>query len=103
MAAMIFTGDVGTALRCTVKDEDDATVNVSTATVKRIKLEDPDGTVVTKTASFYTDGSDGKIQYVTTATDLHTAGEWKLYGYVEVGSGAWHTDPERITVHQAPS
>ena len=55
-------------------------------------------TVLTKTASFYTDGSDGIIQYTTINGDLDTAGEWGVQAYIVSASGTWHSDiiPMRV-------
>lgn len=93
MAAEIHVGDAGTAFRVTVKDEDGVVVDISAATTKQIWLRKPDGTtVLEKSASLYTDGTDGVMQYSTVTTDLDTAGNWKLQGYVVIGSSVIHTD-----------
>jgi len=80
--AEIHLGYIGLILRPTIKDEDDVVVNVSTATTKQIKLEKPDGTQIAKTAAFYTNGSDGIIQYTTIAADIDQVGRWKAQGYI---------------------
>ena len=51
----------------------------------------PDGTTVTKDTLFYTDGSDGKVEYTTVANDLSDVGRWWLQGYFELPTGKWHT------------
>lgn len=81
----INVGDVVT-FRVTVTDQDGSAVDVSGASTKQIKLRKPSGTVLTKTASFTTDGSDGKIEYQTANTDLDVAGVWGIQAYV-VGTG----------------
>lgn len=88
----IFVGDVGTSIGGTVKDQDKAIVDVSTAIVKKIRITDPGGVMVEKDAAFITDGSDGQIHYVTVTDDLDTAGIWYYQGYVELPLGKWFTD-----------
>lgn len=93
MAAEIHVGDAGTAFRVTVLDENGAVINIATATTKEIWLRKPDGTtVLEKAASLYTDGTDGIMQYLTATTDLDTAGNWKMQGYVVIGTSVNHTD-----------
>lgn len=78
--------DEGSALELVCK-EGGAAVNISSATVKKIYLQKPDGTVVEKTAVFSSDGSDGKIKYSLEAGVLDATGEWKAQGYVELSGG----------------
>ena len=46
----------------------------------------PDGTSVTKTASFKTDGTDGKISYQLLKAELDQAGWWEWWGVIESAS-----------------
>ena len=80
--------DIGSVLRVTVRESSDqSAVAVSSATVtKDIILEKPDGTNVTKAASFTTDGTDGKIQYATISGDMDAAGTWGLQASVVLTS-----------------
>lgn len=94
----IHVGDIGTVLRVTVQDDDEV-VDLSTATIKIIYLEKPAGTKLTKTAVFTTDGSDGKIQYVTIAGDLDAAGWWKIQAHVTLPAGSWYSDWQPFRVH----
>jgi hypothetical protein len=91
-------GDVGLILKPTVKDETDTIVSIATATVLTIKLEDPFGVVTSKTASLFTDGTDGILKYATLAADLHTAGRWVAQGYVEMTGRKFHTAQKVFTV-----
>lgn len=78
---------IGTAFKATIK-EDGVALDVSGVSTKAIDFKKPDGTVVSKTASFVTDGTDGQIEYVTVNGDLNVVGEWKFEGYV-AGLGGW--------------
>jgi hypothetical protein len=77
---------VGVAIKGTIV-EDDVAVNVSTVTTKQLVFTKPDGTQVTKTAAFLTDGSNGIIQYVTVSGFLDQAGTWSVQGYVVFPGG----------------
>jgi hypothetical protein len=90
---IIHVGDVGTIFRITIVENNSVTpVNVSGATVKTIHFQKGDGTRVSKTAVFYTDGSDGIIQYVGIAADVDVAGTWQMQGYVEMPSGKFYSE-----------
>jgi len=88
----IHLGDIGTEFRCTIKDSGTAVDISSASSVKQIKFKKPDCTVVTKSATFYTDGTDGIISYVTVDGDLDIAGLWQAQAYVELTSGKYHSD-----------
>src|SRR5678815_4285948 len=67
--------------------EDGQTVDVSGVSTKQLIFKKPNGTKVTKTASFLTDGTDGIIQYLTEAGFLDTVGIWSVQGYVVFPGG----------------
>ena len=77
----IHLNDVGTKFLVTIKDGSSA-VNISSASTKEIIIQKPSGTKITATATFDSDGTDGKIYYVTVADDLDEAGSYKLQGKV---------------------
>lgn len=86
MAAEIHKGDIGTRFLITIKDEDGIAKPIGSYTTKQFIFEKPSGNLVTKTASFYTDGSDGKLYYTTLSGDLDEEGAWKLQVYIHDGS-----------------
>lgn len=92
MSAQIHVDDVGTVFKATIKDEDGAIVNVSTASTKEMVFHKPDGTPVVKTAVFATDGTDGVIKYVTVTDDTDQDGDWQVQGYVVIGTAIFHSD-----------
>lgn len=98
-AGEIHKGDIGTILRLTLYDGE-SVADVSTATTKQIKLYKPSGTTVTKTASFYTDGSDGIVQYTTTSVDdLNEVGSWQIQGYVVAPGFTNNSDIHQFEVY----
>ena len=100
MSGTIHVGDIGTVIEVTVKDEDGAIVNLSTATVKQFIFDKPDGVNVTKTAVFSTDGVDGKLRYTLIADDVLLHGDWQLQVYIENPSGKWHSDTQTFSVRE---
>ena len=91
-------GTVGAYIELTIKDQDGTVVDVSGAASKTIRLQDPDGNRSDKTASFTTDGTDGKIRYATQSGVLDTSGAWEVMGLVVIGSDSYPTDVLKLTV-----
>lgn len=72
--AQFHIADIGATRILTVK-ENGAALDISAATSLSVKVERPDGTSFTKTPTFVTDGSNGKVQWLTTlAGDLSLEG-----------------------------
>lgn len=79
----IYTDHVGLILEAEVIDADsEAAIDISAATTKTITLTAPSGTKAVKTASFTTDGSEGKIRYTTVAGDLSENGRWYAQSHI---------------------
>lgn len=94
MASTLRVGHIGAVIRRTILSNiTGSALDVSTATAKTLKIERPDGTVLSKTASFTTDGTDGQLEYSTISGDLDQPGEWRGQFYLEFGATqAFHTD-----------
>ncbi len=88
--ASVRVGDTGTRFELTIV-ENGVAADISSATIKTIKFSKPDNTILSKTADFTTDGTDGKIDYVSITNDIDVKGEWKIQGYIEMPSGKFHT------------
>jgi hypothetical protein len=75
---------VGLSIELTIT-ESGSPFDISNATTKSIIFQKPDKSVVTKTADFVSDGSDGKIKYVTSgSSDLDQWGTWLAQAYVSI-------------------
>ena len=73
--------------------EDGDPVDISTATVKQIRLTTPSGKIKTFAAEFATNGTDGRLKYLTTATtDIPEAGAYSLRAYLEMTGYTGLTD-----------
>jgi|LUMF01.1.fsa_nt_gb NRPS condensation-like uncharacterized protein len=73
-------------LRYTIKENGTAK-NISSYTSERtLWLRRPDGTTVSKTLSFSSDGTDGKVEYQCASTDLDVKGEWESQVYLKASA-----------------
>ena len=102
-ASEFHLGDVGNVIRLTIT-EDGSAQDISTVTTKTLRFRTPRGNFIEKTASFYTNGTDGKIQYTTEAgffdaNDPRLAGDWQVQAYL-AGLGAFtgHSTIAHFTV-----
>jgi hypothetical protein len=100
MTCGIHEGDIGTQFRVTVQDCNGTAIDISAATTTTIIFKKPDGSTLSKAASFVTDGSDGLIQYTSASGDLNTVGSWKIQSFVVTPSGQWHSEFESFKVHR---
>jgi hypothetical protein len=95
----IHLNDVGTVFEATIMDGA-VVVNISAATIKQLTFKGQSGSSKTKSATFATDGTDGKLRYVTVVGDLDWAGQWELQAYVVMPTGAWHSDTAQFIVYE---
>jgi hypothetical protein len=93
----IHQNDIGTTFRVTILDGT-TIVDLSTATSKQLIFQKPDNTNLIKTASLYTDGTDGIIQYTTVAGDLDIVGVWSIEAFIVFGTNQWHSDVSQFRV-----
>ncbi len=92
---VIQKDNIGTIFVFTVRDQASAIVNLTTATTLEAHFRKPtDRSTFTRTAVLTTDGSDGKMQYVTVAGDLDVVGDqWERQGFVVLpGVGEFKTN-----------
>ena len=94
----IHVNDIGTQFKLTILDGGTA-LDVSTAT-KKINFRKPDGTCLEKTASNFTDGTDGIIYYTTESGDLDVVGTWKMQAFVDFGATEFYSDVHSFKVHK---
>lgn len=95
----VHLNDIGTQFRLTLKDGSDI-IDLSSTTSKDIVFRKPSGTLVTKTASFLTDGTDGIIIYNTVAGDIDEVGTWQIQGIVSFGTSTFHSSVDKFKVHK---
>ena len=96
----IHLNDVGTQFKLTVSDAG-TVVDVSPpGTTYTINFRKPDGTCLTKSATPFTDGTDGIISYKAASGDLDTTGTWKLQAFVHFGATEFYSDVQSFRVHK---
>jgi hypothetical protein len=96
--ASMQKGDTGVVIQITVYEDDGTTPwDLSGATVtKQLILGPPSGSPKVFDAVFVTDGTDGKLKYLTTSEDIDIAGTWQVQAYwVDTGGAG---DERRSTV-----
>jgi len=91
MADLISKDDIGVEFRASIL-QDGSGVNIASATTKKLIFKKPTGNTLTVTASFYTNGSDGVLSYISTSGDLNEAGLWRLQGHIILGTNNWKTE-----------
>lgn len=96
---VLQVNDAGINIIVTVMQQDDTTVeDLSAATSKVIYLGRPDGSLISGNASFVTDGTDGKISYLTQTSDLNLIGIYKVQASYVVSGNIKHTDKDQFVV-----
>jgi hypothetical protein len=98
MSSQIHVGDIGTQLIVAVFDDNEI-VDISEALSLNIILQKPDGEKNTKSATLYTDGTDGKMVYISTLGDFDEAGNFKIQGKVTLTGGVYYTSVGTFKVH----
>lgn len=92
-------GDKGTKITITVLHGTEI-VDISSSLEKYIYLKPKNGTTITKTASFETDGTDGKMYAITDEDDFASTGEMSIQGRVVFVNGDWRTTIKTIRINK---
>ena len=92
MASNLHVGDVGTAIVITVKNQSSSVVNLSIYNNTTLIFKRPDGTIVQRVCAWLNDGTDGKVQYITTSEDLTMPGNYKFQVRCSTSSNVWHSN-----------
>ena len=95
----IRIGDIGTDFIGTIQDGS-TVVDISGATVSNFVFMKPDGNHIEVTGSLFTDGTDGKLRYISVTGDLDTCGKWRWQGIIRLGTSEWRTDVHTFKVHE---
>ena len=97
---ILHVGDWGWTIVLTILDsQTKLPVDVSGADTKSILIESPSDVVTAKTASFVTDGSDGKISYRVESDVIDEAGVWEFRGEVDkTGGSGYHYETSGVCI-----
>lgn len=100
--SQVHQNDVGNTIYLTVKNrKTKEAVNISQATLMEIKFVLPDASSVTKAAGFFTDGTDGIVQYVIDDTITPQIGVVKYELQLTLPNRFWTSDS--IELYVAPN
>ncbi len=100
MCTDIHVNDFGVVFQATVKDEEDAVVNISGSTSLLLRFKSPDSTLYSKSASISTDGTDGVMEYTAESGLFNVSGQWQVQGYVLLPDGQWSTSVTQFFVQK---
>lgn len=92
--------DSGFSIRLRIKDNDGNIMDLSSASVKRFDFNKPDRTTMSKSASFFTDGTDGILSYITSTAEINQLGIWEIQAYLEMGGGEFTSTIVRFKVSE---
>jgi hypothetical protein len=99
VGAKMHTGNVGTLIKVQVRDGA-APLDISSSTAKQLIFRKPSGALLTVTAAFYTDGTDGLLSYITSAGDIDLAGTWKLQVKLTQVLNVWNSEVVEFVVDE---
>lgn len=88
--AIVRLGDVGTRILITFLDGTSVLPLDEAISISFI-FKKPDNTCVAKDATLFTDGTDGKANYLSETGFFDQVGEWAVQGYATFQNGAWYT------------
>lgn len=92
-------GDIDVPLLLRIhRKNGDLETSMGSATNMQIILQPPGGSSRTKTATLYTDGSDGIIEYSTVSGDINQVGRWGIQGRFSLGGGPRRTSVRHFNV-----
>lgn len=99
MSDEVHIGDVGTIVRISIT-ENGSPLDLTDATVIKIKFERKDRTSFQVEGSVYGPAIDGVVQCVSDATYFTGKGKMTVQVYVEYPSGKWHTSEAEFEVFE---
>jgi hypothetical protein len=97
--SQVHVGDVGNTIYLTVRNRKTKNaIDISQATLMQILFVLPNSTEVLKSAGFYTDGTDGIVQYVIDDTITPLEGVVKYELQLTLPNRFWTSDPIELYV-----
>lgn len=96
----IHLNNIGVQFLTTMKDQDgNVLTDLNLLTTKHFVFTKPDESKAIRDGSFYTDGTDGKLIYVTLNGDLDQTGIWNFQVVIVYNDGkTYSSDIERFVV-----
>lgn len=91
MAAEIHQNDIGTDFQAQILDQDSNIVALSGYTLAMIFLK-PNNTKLNVVPTLLTDGTDGKVHYISASGDIDQVGLWRFQARVSLGAQQWDSN-----------
>lgn len=95
----IRKNDIGIQFVVTIQDGDDPE-DISGYTTRQILIRKPNGTVLTKSTTLSTDGTDGSLYAVSEEGDLDLVGTYNLQITLSNETVSYHTDIGNFRVNK---
>jgi hypothetical protein len=92
-------GAVGVQITLYIKKQDGSAMDISTTTIKKIRLQPVREISIDYNASFLTNGIDGILFYKTIGNELWKAGEWMAQAYLSMPNFVGYTSITDFTVN----
>lgn len=73
-------------------------IPLETSLSKKIHFKKPDGAIITRDATFKTDGKDSIVSYTTESSDLDKIGKWHVQYAIDLPSFSSGTSVESFDV-----
>ena len=89
---LLVQGAIGVPIVSTIIDPDtNAAADISSATTLEYYVRTPSSAVVTWTAAFVTDGTDGQITYTTSSGYIDESGTWVMEARIVTATQDYRT------------
>jgi hypothetical protein len=98
MSIEIQVKDAGVQFIIQVLDLYGSVVNIGAATALQVLFLRPDQSLLAVSANLYSNGVDGKIQYVSVAGDLGQTGRWGIQAAYQIGGNQKYTSIKYFNV-----
>jgi hypothetical protein len=96
----IQIGATNLAIKLLIKEGNSA-LNISSASTLTMYIEKPDNTVISASASLFTNGTDGiMVYYTSSSTILNQAGQYNAQAYIVMSGFTGYTTPVHFTVYE---
>lgn len=90
--------NIGIQFIINVVKDDGSIVDLSTCSNFTVVFTRPNKTTYSVSANLLNDGTDGKIEYISTSTDLTVVGRWKIQARYSKGGNIRYTSIDSFLV-----